>query len=303
MASTNAKQGLMRSTWKSSGNEKKWTHDHYMLYAIDGSYKYHNMDPPVHSKTDKIPVLSVWRSGGWMLVRSMIPVLIDYALQHYAGLTMSPWVALAFYFTAEALIAVNHLHTLTWLGLQYGFFDGNVPRDGVPDLRVGQVARSLLMTAGLRAVMMIFISWKPDETFEFDIRVTPWLLVLQVTVYTISLDFWFYWYHRLMHEIDFLWRYHKTHHQTKHPNPLLSLYADVEQEWFDIVGIPMMAYVTTKIFVPFGFYEWWIAGLQVLFIEAWGHSGIRVYATPANAGLGFLRWFGAELTIEVSQRI
>jgi hypothetical protein len=34
-----------------------------------------------------------------------------------------------------------------------------------------------------------------------------------------------------------LWKYHRTHHLTKHPNPLLTLYADTEQEFFDILGV------------------------------------------------------------------
>jgi sterol desaturase/sphingolipid hydroxylase (fatty acid hydroxylase superfamily) len=87
-----------------------------------------------------------------------------------------------------------------------------------------------------------------------------WLfLPLRLGLYVIILDFWFHWYHRAMHEVPFLWKYHRTHHLSKHPTPLLTAYADEEQEIFDMVVIPFLTYATLwAIGLPLGFYDWWI---------------------------------------------
>jgi len=40
---------------------------------------------------------------------------------------------------------------------------------------------------------------------------------------------------------------------------MLTLYADWEQEVFDIVGIPLLACLSLKAMgLPMGFYEWWL---------------------------------------------
>lgn len=45
-----------------------------------------------------------------------------------------------------------------------------------------------------------------------------------------------------MHEKVSLWRFHRRHHLTTHPNPPLAGYADAVQETFDIMAIPFMAF-------------------------------------------------------------
>ncbi|KAJ4155448.1 hypothetical protein LMH87_000689 [Akanthomyces muscarius] len=102
-----------------------------------------------------------------------------------------------------------------------------------------------------------------------------------------------------MHTVERLWQYHRTHHLTKHPNPLLTLYADTEQELFDIAGIPLLAYFTMKfIGFPMGFYEWWVCHQYIVWAELAGHSGLRMAATPPNPFNWLLRMFAAELIIE-----
>lgn len=143
-------------------------------------------------------------------------------------------------------------------------------------------------------------------------------LPLEVGLYGIILDFWFYWYHRVMHDNDTLWKYHRTHHLTKHPNPLLTLYADSEQEIFDIAVIPLvslffpysstsnvlttcqqMTWGTMKLMgMPMGYYEWWICYQYVVFSELIGHSGLRVLASPPSTLTWLLRMTGTELVIE-----
>jgi sterol desaturase/sphingolipid hydroxylase (fatty acid hydroxylase superfamily) len=127
-----------------------------------------------------------------------------------------------------------------------------------------------------------------------------WLwLPLEIGLYGIVLDFWFYWYHRLMHDVGSLWKYHRTHHLTKHPNPLLTLYADSEQEFFDIAGIPIMAYFSLRLMgLPMGFYEWWFCHQYVVFSELAGHSGVRLHTFTPSTLTWLLRLVNADLVIE-----
>lgn len=73
-----------------------------------------------------------------------------------------------------------------------------------------------------------------------------WWLPLELGLYSVVLDFFFYAYHRSCHELDGLWQYHRTHHLTKHPSPLLSSYADSEQEVIEIALVPLLTYATLK---------------------------------------------------------
>ncbi|CDS00269.1 hypothetical protein, partial [Sporisorium scitamineum] len=63
---------------------------------------------------------------------------------------------------------------------------------------------------------------------EAPMTLSPWL-PLMVPAFAVAVDFWFYWYHRILHESSALWQYHRTHHLAKHPTPALTPYADAEQ--------------------------------------------------------------------------
>jgi sterol desaturase/sphingolipid hydroxylase (fatty acid hydroxylase superfamily) len=124
-------------------------------------------------------------------------------------------------------------------------------------------------------------------------------LPLEIGIYGIVVDFWFYWHHRLMHEVDCLWKYHRTHHLIKHPNPLLTFYSDAGQELFDNVIVPHMTYYTMRLMgMPMGFYEWWICQNYVFNTEFLGHSGLRVHANPPSTLGWLLRLFNADIVIE-----
>lgn len=68
---------------------------------------------------------------------------------------------------------------------------------------------------------------------------------------------------------------------------------DPEQDLFDILIIPLMTYVT----YPIPFHVWWVTTVYILFVEAAGHTGTRVYWTPAIT-TPILSYFGMELILE-----
>ncbi|PWN39119.1 hypothetical protein IE81DRAFT_350463 [Ceraceosorus guamensis] len=231
----------------------------------------------------------------WLIPRAFAPVALHALFAAWTQQAGHPLLVFVFYSAAFKLIAINTIQLFRELGNRHGFLDGQKKRDGIPDDSVGKIAMSLINTAEIRSAMVCMLAW--------DSRQKPrvhWMLPFQIAAYPLILDFWFYWYHRAMHEIGFLWRFHRTHHLTRHPNAMLSLFADAEQELFDIALIPMLTYYTMS-FIPhlsLNFYDWFLCGIFVMVIELGGHSGVRIIGTPPAAAFGLLPFLGLELVIE-----
>ena len=86
-------------------------------------------------------------------------------------------------------------------------------------------------------MMSVFLAYRTSQTPE---SISWAWLPLESGLYGITLDLWFYRYYHLMHDVGALWKYHRTHHLTEHPDILLALYADTEQKIFDIAIIPQL---------------------------------------------------------------
>jgi len=285
----------MKSTWRR--NRNVWTHDHW-LYEILGLHpSVLDKETPVHSKKDSVPHLSDWQMQKWIIFHCFASLGLHQLYVYLTGRNLGPIAAFIYYSIAFKAIAIHQIHSMRALGHTYGFFDGDKhQRDEVPDHSVGKTVRSLLSTSTFRPLMAVALSYRKSQAPS---SIDLFWLPLEVGLYGIILDFWFYWYHRLMHDSETLWKYHRTHHLTKHPNPLMSLYADSEQEIFDIAGIPLMTWGTMRLMgMPMGFYEWWVCHQYVVFSELFGHSGLRVLASPPSTLTWLLRATGTELVIE-----
>lgn len=295
MAERNPKDS-MKSTWRHQARSE-WTLAHW-FYEVLGIHPEHlDTEVPKFEKEDPVPYVPDWSMHRWVLTHAIVPILLQHAYVQYTGHNLGAVAAFFLYSISFNAIAIHELWVLRRLGHIHGFLDGDKhARDGVPDVGVAKVVRSLVSTSTSRPMFTVMLAYRQAQTpstINF-----PWLF-LEIGLYGIILDFWFYWYHRLMHDVGFLWKYHRTHHLTKHPNPLLTLYADLEQEFFDIAGIPLMTYFSMKAMgMPMGFYEWWICHQYVVYAELAGHSGLRVHATPPNTLSWLLKFFNAELVIE-----
>lgn len=285
----------MKSTWRL--DRSQWTIYHWLLENLGVTHLDLGREVPVHAKSDPVPFLPEWRTNLWVVVHAAIPLAIHQAYVSFSGRNLGPIAAFVFYSLAFKLIAIREMHIIRGLGHRYGFFDGDKhERDGVPDVGVVKVFYSVFTTSILRPLMFVFLTYHSNLT---PASINWAWLPLEVGLYGIILDFWFYWYHRIMHDFDSLWKYHRTHHLTKHPNPLLTLYADEEQEVFDMLGIPLFTFITMRLMgLPMGFYEWWVCSQFVVFAEVAGHSGLRIHSVPPSTLTWLLRYFNAELVIE-----
>lgn len=284
----------MKSTWR-DGDRSQWNRHHYLQEILHLHPTTAGKEVPVHQKTDKMPYLSQYQQHKWVLLHAIWPMLVHQVYVSYTGKNLPAIVAFLFYTLAFKVNAIHEIHMLRGLGHKHGFLDGDKhARDEVPDVGVSKVAHALVSTSTFRPLMSVFLAYRTSLAPS----TISWWVPVELGLYGIVLDFWFYWYHRFMHEYDGLWKFHRTHHLTKHPNPLLTLYADTEQEIFDIAVIPL-TYGTLKLMgFPMGFYDWWICHQYIVFTELWGHSGVRIYATPPSTNAWFLRQFGAELATE-----
>ncbi|EAW09107.1 sterol desaturase family protein [Aspergillus clavatus NRRL 1] len=286
----------MKSTWRTAARDT-WGYRHWLIHILNVYPSELNQEVPVHSKDEPVPYMPQWSLHIWILFYSSLPLLFHQAYASYTGRHLGPLSVFNLYFFAFNAIIICQVHILRRLGHIYGFLDGdNHERDGIPDVGVGKVVGSLYKTTGSRLALSIYLS---HRTSQLPADLNWYWLPLEVGLYGIVLDFYFYWYHRLMHDVPSLWRFHRTHHLTKHPNPLLAAYADHEQEFGDMVAVPLLTYLTLKTFgLPMGFYGWWICHAYVAFAEVLGHSGLRVHSTAPSSLSWLLQWLDAELVIE-----
>lgn len=296
MSSQPSTKESMKSTWR-QWDRSQWKFPHKIFERANVYHIDLDREVPVHSKQDKVPYVSDWSMNIWVIVHAGIPLLLHQLYVSFTGKNFGPIVAFGFYYYASRVFTTRELRNMKELGHKYGFLDGDKhERDGVPDEGVSKALTSVMLAGLVRPLMTVYLTY---QTSKAPISLSWQSLPLEVSLYGIVLDFWFYWYHRIMHDVNGLWKYHRTHHLTKHPNPLLTIYADSEQEFFDIAGIPIMTYLTMKFLgFPMGFYEWHICQLYVMFAELAGHSGLRLHASPPNPLTWLMRIFHAELVIE-----
>ncbi|KAJ5515797.1 hypothetical protein N7527_007357 [Penicillium freii] len=296
MASSRNPMDDMKSTWR-TWDRDQWKLPHKIFERINVYHIELNRDVPIHPKEDKIPYVSDWSLNRWVLVTSGVPLLAHQLFIYLTGYNFHPIIASFYYYQASRLFTTRELRTLRELGHSHGFLDGDKhERDGVPDVGVSKALISVMLAGLVRPLMTVWLTYdanKAPGSLNW-----AWLLV-EISLYGIILDFWFYWYHRVMHNVNGLWKFHRTHHLTKHPNPLLTIYADSGQEFFDIAGIPLITWFTMKLMgMPMGFYEWHICQMYVILAELAGHSGLRLHASPPNPVTWLMRMFDAELVIE-----
>lgn len=290
----------MKSTWP-FWDRSKWKLGHKLVNALDVYPNYPGVDPPKFKKTDPVPHMPQWSQQAYILTFAWIPFALQ-QLWTWAVGPMSPIGITVLYTTLYEFVLIHEIRMIRSLGYKYGYLDGDVaPRDGIPDVGVSRIIWSLYKTVGGRLLVFSFLAY--DRAAQpLDVMTDPkWFAWtwLKAGIYAVVLDFWFYVYHRAMHDIKPLWKYHRTHHLTKHPNPALSAYADDEQEVFDMIVIPILSYFTMQALgLKLDWYQWWVCQQFIMFAEVMGHSGLRLHLTAPSPFGWLLRKFDMELVLE-----
>lgn len=292
----------IKSTWRRR-DRSEWTCSHWVLHLVNTYHKDLDRAVPVHGKTDAIPHLPQMTQHIWVLFFSLLPVIAHQAWLSCTGQeTMDKVVVFIIYSIAYHAQAIHEAHILRRLGHKYGFLDGDTHgRDEIPDDAVRKLVCSLSKLVGCRVVQLTYFSYSSSQSPMESLASWEWWawLLLEIGLYGLVLDFWYYWYHRALHETRHLWKFHRTHHLTKHPSANLAAYAGNVQEFFDMAAIPCITYFSLRLIgLPLGFYDWWICQQYITYTEVLGHSGIRLHAVPPSTFTWLLEIFHAELVIE-----
>ena len=280
------KPWLVESTWRTK-DRKTWNRWQHILTWFDVLPSL-TEEYPAPKPTDKVPYYPVWRQHAFIFPRAIVPVAIHWAWMQLTGWTFHPVFAFFFYSICLQNFIIRSVRKFDLLAKKYGYFDAKNARDGVPDLFAGSVFRQILGATALRPMLALMLAYNRTEIPSLSI----WFPV-QLFAFATLLDFFFYIYHRSMHEVPFLWSLHAMHHRTKHPNSLLSGFADHIQEFGDVVLIPILTWLV----FPVNFSTWYMCSAYILYTEAMGHSGVRVYWQTPTTGF-FLRPFDADLCLE-----
>lgn len=285
----------MKSTWQ-TWDKKDWGLPHWLIFLTNIRPQDPNKPVPVFQKTDKMAYMRessthvwIWAHAGWVIAAQML-------IQWYIGHTLHPISAFILYNIGMQINSIHELWILRRMGHKYGFLDGDKhARDGIPDVGVWKVFNSLELTTTIRPMLAVILAYKRSMNVQLS-----WWLPIELGLYQIVLDGFFYLYHRSCHELDGLWKYHRTHHLTKHPNPTLSSYADSEQEFLELALIPVLSWAVVKYIFgfEFSFHDWWVCHEYIIFSEAFGHSGVRIYSHNPGAFTAILKIFDCDLMIE-----
>lgn len=94
----------------------------------------------------------------------------------------------------------------------------------------------------------------------FDLPNTVWIWIILF----IGVDFFYYWFHRMSHQINALWAAHIVHHQSEEYNLTVALRQSWFQSWFSwvfylplaLIGFDPLMFVTLSAFNTL--YQFWI---------------------------------------------
>ncbi|KAK4052010.1 hypothetical protein OIO90_004540 [Microbotryomycetes sp. JL221] len=266
--------------WMKQRSEMTWQEKLMSRHGIMHDAYYEK--PPAGAERGPVPKHNVLREHLYILSRaSFAPVVQQLYYWAFPGQTWATPFAWTVYWLSFTFFAI---------GCIYGVLDPSIGRDRVADKDIGQLTRGFFHFLIGRTLGEFILRWNkhelPAQNFNWDFP-------LRAVAFLIVMDYFFYVYHRSCHEIDFLWKIHSRHHQTKHPNPVLSILAGDIQEVIEISLVPLCA----AMIVPMTFHETYLMICYCTYVEIFGHTGIRADWPLPIAG-PVLAPFGLDLIIE-----
>jgi sterol desaturase/sphingolipid hydroxylase (fatty acid hydroxylase superfamily) len=129
--------------------------------------------------------------------------------------------------------------------------------DAITDLSCGisqQVEAMFFAAAQLAVYALVFTRFKVTELHGWQ----AWLVAF------IGVDFFYYWWHRLSHEVNVLWAAHVVHHQSEDYNLAVALRQSITTGWSAVpfylplafLGVPPLVFAITHSFSTL--YQFWI---------------------------------------------
>lgn len=111
----------------------------------------------------------------------------------------------------------------------------------------------------------------------------PWMIISFILIWLIH-DTYFYWMHRLMHEIKFLRPYHHAHHMSLNPTPFASQSFHWVEGVFEIIWVVPVIYL-----IPFHQGTLIAFSFFTLLYNIYGHLGFEIMPSSFRQ-IFFFRW-------------
>lgn len=130
--------------------------------------------------------------------------------------------------------------------------------DSIANLNQGigsQLVGLFMKTVLFVGYMYIFEHWR---VFEIPNTIWTWIILF------IGVDFFYYWFHRMSHQVNALWAAHIVHHQSEEYNLTVALRQSWFQGWFSwvfylplaLIGFDPIMFLTLSSFNTL--YQFWI---------------------------------------------
>ncbi len=130
--------------------------------------------------------------------------------------------------------------------------------DSISNLSQGigsQITGLFMKTALFFGYKYIFENWR---LLDLPTTITVWVILF------IGVDFFYYWFHRMSHQVNALWAAHIVHHQSEEYNLTVALRQSWFQSWFAwvfylplaFIGFDPLMFVTLSAFNTL--YQFWI---------------------------------------------
>jgi sterol desaturase/sphingolipid hydroxylase (fatty acid hydroxylase superfamily) len=130
--------------------------------------------------------------------------------------------------------------------------------DAVADLGCGMFQQVLLVFLASASISLYVWTYDHLRITTWRSPAVPWLLAF------VGVDFLYYWWHRLSHEVNFLWAAHVVHHQSEDYNLAVALRQAILTSFtvqpfyavLALVGVPPLVFATMNAISTL--YQFWI---------------------------------------------
>lgn len=184
-----------RSTWVAQ-DPATWNWAQRTLFNVGAVQIEKDVEYPKAKQTDPVPYFPIWKQHLWVMPRALAPLTGHWAIVKFFG-SFHPAAAFIYYTFCLTASALSTIGLLKRLSKRYGFFDSEKTRDGIPNLHGEKVFWSLIGTVSIRPLFAVFVAY---DRYELPSLIW-WALPFQMALYATVLDFFFYVYHRAMHEV------------------------------------------------------------------------------------------------------
>jgi sterol desaturase/sphingolipid hydroxylase (fatty acid hydroxylase superfamily) len=130
--------------------------------------------------------------------------------------------------------------------------------DAVTDLGCGITSQIVLLVWATAQLGIYAWVYEHVRVVTYERAWVPWVVAF------FAVDFFYYWWHRLSHEVNFLWAAHVVHHQSEDYNLAVALRQAVLTSWtalpfylpLAVLGVPVLVFATVHALSTL--YQFWI---------------------------------------------